>query len=839
MNIQNRSLKIFITVVLTVSVLFSMVSGKTYGKIEETGSSINNESYYESAFLNYDNAEEIALEISNKRGKGICEIESLRDEYTKHIMLEDGSFQAIAYMTAVHRQNENGTWIDIDNRLSLRDNKYETEDGFASFGQTADSFIYSIEKGKHKIEFDLTDGNNLSFAEIDNHKGQIVVNDDMSAEEKINALTIRDTTTRITYKDVYDNIDIEYILSANDVKENIIIKEHTDKNVFDYYFRTGELTPVEEEDGTIGLYNGDILVFTIDAPYMYDAEGNVSNNVSYTIEGENGVYNLSVYADSEWLDNAVYPVIIDPTVNSGNNGYDTYVSSVNSNTNYGTNSILRIQDDANDTCYSFLKINMPSIPAKATVTYADLVVSYFSVYTTYKYMNIDFNVVNNLWNANSLTWSTQSGLTIDTVLAENGTITCSSFMQYTNMSIYMTGIVREWYAGRANYGIRMKYNSGTCKSIPFDSKDCVTTSYRPFYRITYTVDNSVLTTDMYYIENAGTFNYSKYEADNDLKVRDFADSSSERWQIIYLHNGYYSITSSYSGKALSVASGNENVNNASLCTELNRAYYRQQWKIISTSEGRFKIKPRSGESYTTEYCMAIPSTGNANGRSIIQKEYISSGSDYCDEWYLLEGVHPYGTKTFRTLTQTECENINCFGYAMFLDDLTTHPNSWSTFNAYALSIQKTSGATEYSDVVKTELALSAKADFETWLNNYTGISDYTLETDFYCNGTRGLDSNQYRVVLRTGIHNIYINGTYCKIWDYHFWYQTSDGTWADKHGIGNDINIYGPEHLQANVFPKSTNTSGWGLSYYDSQWQTYDNFYDNQLYVYIITVSNN
>lgn len=74
--------------------------------------------------------------------------------------------------------------------------------------------------------------------------------------------------------------------------------------------------------------------------------------------------------------------------------------------------------------------------------------------------------------------------------------------------------------------------------------------------------------------------------------------------------------------------------------------------------------------------------------------------------------------------------------------------------------------------------------------------------------------------------------------DYHFWYQTSNGQWANKHGWSE---FSAPELLDVGVIPSSTYTTGWALDAIDDDgnlearfWE----FYNCQIYSYIITVSN-
>ena len=49
----------------------------------------------------------------------IYEIEELREENVKHFRLEDGSYVAAQYPTAVHIADSNGKWVDIDNTFIL------------------------------------------------------------------------------------------------------------------------------------------------------------------------------------------------------------------------------------------------------------------------------------------------------------------------------------------------------------------------------------------------------------------------------------------------------------------------------------------------------------------------------------------------------------------------------------------------------------------------------------------------------------------------------------------------------------------------------------------------
>lgn len=65
----------------------------------------------------------------------------------------------------------------------------------------------------------------------------------------------------------------------------------------------------------------------------------------------------------------------------------------------------------------------------------------------------------------------------------------------------------------------------------------------------------------------------------------------------------------------------------------------------------------------------------------------------------------------------------------------------------------------------------------------------TFPSGFYSNipsYSSTIGTNQYRVVLRVGYIDVNNNGSFDykngETWDYHWWYQTSTGQWAEKNG---------------------------------------------------------
>ena len=77
-----------------------------------------------------------ADEAENAEAQAIVAEETgMRSENEKHYRLEDGSYVAAQYPTAVHYKDENGNWVDIDNTLSFEESKSDEDfDGYTNSG---------------------------------------------------------------------------------------------------------------------------------------------------------------------------------------------------------------------------------------------------------------------------------------------------------------------------------------------------------------------------------------------------------------------------------------------------------------------------------------------------------------------------------------------------------------------------------------------------------------------------------------------------------------------------------------------------------------------------------
>ncbi|HAM62715.1 MAG TPA: hypothetical protein DCP62_03370, partial [Erysipelotrichaceae bacterium] len=123
-------------------------------------------------------------------------------------------------------------------------------------------------------------------------------------------------TSSVTYLDVFEGVDLEYVLRGDEVKENLILKSKTAQHSFTQVFRFNGLTPKTQEDGTVWLVDEkDILVFRLERFLMVDAKGEESQAIQTRWTQVNETWELTIQPDQEWLSapERTYPVVVDPT----------------------------------------------------------------------------------------------------------------------------------------------------------------------------------------------------------------------------------------------------------------------------------------------------------------------------------------------------------------------------------------------------------------------------------------------------------------------------------------------------------------------------------------------
>ena len=298
------------------------------------------------------------------------EDKALREENVKHFKLSNGTTKAVIYPGAVHYKDENGNWIDIDNALTLNGSEYSTSNKskikFAT--KSGSNCLISIKDGEYKIDFTPLNTNKVNVAIENPQKSNSRKFEDLS---RLNSLV-----SMATYANIYDGIDLEYILAGNNVKENIIVKEKQDSYTFVFELKLNKLSAMLE-NGAIILTDADTgeQKYKIPTPYMYDANGVYSNGVEYSLVQESKwKYALTVIASADWIneDERAFPVTIDPTIGYESTQINDYTIK---NGQITDNEMLKIGGGSS----SYIELSsLPSFPKDAYLTDAYLSLNYLA-----------------------------------------------------------------------------------------------------------------------------------------------------------------------------------------------------------------------------------------------------------------------------------------------------------------------------------------------------------------------------------------------------------------------------------------------------------------------------
>lgn len=320
------------------------------------------------------------------------ELKNLRKRREKHFLQANGIIRATLYDDDIHFK-KNGQYEEIDNTL-INENDY-----------------YTNKENEYHAFFSNNFNNNdfMKMISGDNYLDIKLINS--------NIVLPKVKEKNIIYENVIDGIDIEYLLLPTKVKENIIIrnKESMD-NDLTFSIKTN-LNLVMKKNHIIAFKDNNI-VFTIEAPYMNDSNDNHCHDIYYELEKNNDNYILKMIINKIWLENAVYPVVIDPTItNQGqdNSVYDTYIYPGDTDVDRNNQDILKVgveevngKEIVNRT---LIKFDLPTIGTGSQVIDATLnlvgyglnIKDYFDHSSETELINV--HQITEEWNEDSANWN--------------------------------------------------------------------------------------------------------------------------------------------------------------------------------------------------------------------------------------------------------------------------------------------------------------------------------------------------------------------------------------------------------------------------------------------------
>ena len=241
----------------------------------------------------------------------VKELPEERTESSKTFLLDDGTKMYAQYEQPIHFKAENNAWVEYDNTL---DDKLENKSSNIKVSlsdKAKNEDMISITADNHTISWGYKDIEACVATRIASIKS-------ISSNSKFT--TLNKNTSETIYQNVYKDVNLEYFVTSEGVKENIVLNSAEVQNEFFITYNIGNLIAKQINDYAITLYdNEENEVYSITAPYMTDEKGVLSDKLKLNIEkNEKGKLEVKLTADSSFIKNSArsFPIKIDPEIST-------------------------------------------------------------------------------------------------------------------------------------------------------------------------------------------------------------------------------------------------------------------------------------------------------------------------------------------------------------------------------------------------------------------------------------------------------------------------------------------------------------------------------------------
>ncbi len=404
----------------------------------------------------------------------------------------DGTTTLKLYNSPIKFENEDGEYELIDNNIIATDSKESPDHEYKNKASDIEVLMSENLDQSGAIKMNIDDymiGFKPLNILIEENKSSADLNfiDADQPEKKDAKLDTEEEYATLEYTETFsENTDIRITPTETGIKEDIIFNQLPQETEFSYEITLKNAAPVLRQDGNlyfIDVKNG-ILVAAIAAPVMWDSSEECAESydiaVKLEITGED-TYKYTLIPDRGFLEdkNTVYPVILDPSVNSTTGQIaDTFITSRYSGNNYVNDVNLKI-GYGSDLLISrgLIKINQfPSILAGNSITN----VKYYAYqnYSGSSTPTIQVARITSSWDPATVKWSNKPSL---------GSVYAQTDVQAIGWYNWdVTSLVSGWFNGTiTNYGMYlMSSNESSNKYKRFYSDN--NSSNKNYFAFTFT-----------------------------------------------------------------------------------------------------------------------------------------------------------------------------------------------------------------------------------------------------------------------------------------------------------------------------------------------------------------
>lgn len=293
-----------------------------------------------------------------------------RERGEKHFRKEDGSFVQVSYGEPVHYE-KNGQWEEIDNTLV---EKTKADGTPYLTNKSSDVRVelpaatgkkepVKVSYGKHTLSWTMA-GQSAAKpmlkqpAELEKQAAakfsartaspaatqEVLSEQDQIKKENEIKTELKNKKAAVIYQDVLPFADVRYDVQSGGIKESVILEKLPGQTSYTFHMAAPGLSAVLREDRSVVFYDGDTdhPVFTVEAPYMFDAKEAYSEAITVRLDKTAEGWDYTITPDRNWLEDPKrqYPVTIDPsaTLSDESNGVKN-IYTVTNEPGYETSSI--------------------------------------------------------------------------------------------------------------------------------------------------------------------------------------------------------------------------------------------------------------------------------------------------------------------------------------------------------------------------------------------------------------------------------------------------------------------------------------------------------------------
>lgn len=443
--------------------------------------------------------------------------------------------------------------------------------------------------------------------------------------------------TTAVYSAEDGSFGLEYIPFESGVKENLVLYEQPETNVWQFAFTLGGDLTAKKDDSVEGIsfYNEEgSIVGGIQVPYMNDAiQENYSEAITYDLDEAEGIrdtYILTMTVDKAYLESeeTVYPVTIDPTYSwTGSSSiYDVYVLSGYPSNNYYSSSVTGMfAGRTNANGYERTYMSFSGLADKVSgysVASAKLTVYETGGGTSGE--TVQAHMVTGAWNKSTLTWNNRPSY---------NTTALSSFVNTAAANkagtLDITSYVRKVANGASDYGIMLRTkDEAVSKYAKFYGSRHSSTAYRPKLTVTYIdkpTEASNVSVASYWLKKGNTVSVSW------AGINSSALKSIQYRVALLSDDGKEFVDTEYAPYASnpvigSSASGTASINTSALGEGCFRIYVRGLDQYGSVGAGKGATFVLDGTAPTLSSASVTPSTTEAAPGSNAQPVIKWSGA---------------------------------------------------------------------------------------------------------------------------------------------------------------------------------------------------------------------